>query len=441
VTYCRSHNIKLSIYVDDIILSGNRDTIHTHRDFVLKVLRELGWFINQEKSSLEPSVCKNYIGYTIQTVNDDGNVWISIPNVRISAVRRDIKRALKKGWLSARALARIAGQLISMSKAVIPAKLLLRNLYGTLKKRSSWQDILILDEYAVADLKWWIGSLAVWNGRAIIPHNIDIQMTTDASSVAWGAVLGDKQAQGYWNQRLSYMPSNYRELMAIRLALVSFTTELRGKTVQILTDNITSAAYINFQGGPSQELTDVARAIWDHALQNNIGISAKHLAGSLNLEADWLSRLPVSPSEWKLNPRLFCYLNTLWGPHTIDRFSTMINTHLKCYNSRFWDPLTHGVDALAQNDWSSHNNFVNPPWRLLNKILDVVVAQGAAATIIAPRWPSQRWFYRLKALSIAPPVPIPNNHMACHSMGTKLPEPLHNRKWKLYAWRICGRLN
>ena len=54
---------------------------------------------------------------------------------------RDINRALKNKVLTARALARICGQLISMSKAILPAKLLvLQNFYSSFSKASTFTE-------------------------------------------------------------------------------------------------------------------------------------------------------------------------------------------------------------------------------------------------------------------------------------------------------------
>ena len=67
-----------------------------------------------------------------------------------------IRLALKKKVLSARSLARISGQCIAMSKAIIPTKLLLRNIYKVLRKRTSWQDKLELDTGCIKDFTWWL---------------------------------------------------------------------------------------------------------------------------------------------------------------------------------------------------------------------------------------------------------------------------------------------
>ena len=80
-----------------------------------------------------------------------------------------------------------------MSKAIIPAKLLLRNIYKLLKCRVNWADTLVLSPEARKDLEWWSQALDSWNGAAAPHHKIDIQMVTDASSVGWGGHCQDQE--------------------------------------------------------------------------------------------------------------------------------------------------------------------------------------------------------------------------------------------------------
>ena len=98
--------------------------MQSHRKLFLDTLTQLGWVINSEKSSLSPDVTKNYIGYKITTGDKP---TLHVPNERIHKLRKDLKRVLAQCHVKARMLARIAGQCVSMSKAVLPAKLLLRN--------------------------------------------------------------------------------------------------------------------------------------------------------------------------------------------------------------------------------------------------------------------------------------------------------------------------
>ena len=109
------------------------------------------------------------------------------------------------------------------------------------------------------------------------------------------------------------------------------------------------------------------------------------------------------------------------------------------YNSLYWDPHTQGIDALTQSDWRTQNNFVTPPFRLLSRTLDVIEEQGAVATVIAPLWKGQPWFLRLKAMSVSHPIPLPNlSHVFKSVVPGTMVEPLRNKNWKMFAWRICG---
>ena len=170
-----------------------------------------------------------------------------------------------------------------------------------------------------------------------------------------------------------------------------------------------------------------------------IALSAKHLAGKENVHADHLSRLSTH-YEWQLHPRLFKFLDRIWGPHTIDRFASFTNTHLPLYNSLYFDTGSGGLDALAQLDWADHNNFVNAPFRLIPRIVRIIREQRADATLLAPWWPAQSWFRELLEMSIRPPLRLPNlKHMFLRSTHTT--KPLHNCRWKIYAWRISGKQN
>ena len=54
--------------------------------------------------------------------------------------------------------------------------------------------------------------------------------------------------------------------MAILMAIKTFLLEITGKSIQVLTDNITAFAYIVNKGWPSKELTKIAMEIWSLAI-------------------------------------------------------------------------------------------------------------------------------------------------------------------------------
>ena len=166
------------------------------------------------------------------------------------------------------------------------------------QQRKSWQHILKLDQGCLKDLGWWQTALKSWNGCAFCPKSIEVQLTTDASSVGWGGFIPGRQAQGLWTNSFYYDNSNLREMAAVLFSMIAFRKDLQGKVVQILSDNIATVANINFQGGPSASLTEMAALIWSEALKNKMQLTAKFLAGVQNTHADFLSRRIVPTAKY-----------------------------------------------------------------------------------------------------------------------------------------------
>ena len=70
-------------------------------------------------------------------------------------------------------------------------------------------------------------------------------MTTDASPSGWGAHCEELQIHGLWSKRESTLHINQLELLAIMKAFQAFLPRIKGKTVQLVTDNTTVMHYIN----------------------------------------------------------------------------------------------------------------------------------------------------------------------------------------------------
>jgi hypothetical protein len=323
VQYLRRKGLRVVLYVDDLILCAPPEDIVRQRDFLLQTLKSLGLYINFEKSVLDPSQSVTFIGYRVSTT--EVHPRIEIPQARIRKLKKDVRRALNSVTVSARFLARILGQCVSMTRAILPGKLLLRNAFRLLKTKSNWDDSLLLDCHTVQDLLWWHCSLHNWNGCPVVKAPIDCQMVTDASGLGWGAHLGAREACGVWDWYVRRRPSNTREMFAVLAGLKSFHSFVSGKHLEVLTDNISTVAYLNNLGGPSQELSELARAIWLTCHQFNIRLTVRHLSGAKNVWADALSRR-ASPHEWHLHPAVFRMVDSIWGPHTIDRFAGMANS-------------------------------------------------------------------------------------------------------------------
>ena len=192
--------------------------------------------------------------------------------------------------MSARGLARIIGQCITMTNAIVPAKLLLRSAYHILASRDNWESLVSISKEARRDLEWSLRAIQSWNRVPLTAEKtIDVQIETDTSCSGLRGVLDKKEATGFCSRLVSYQYSNFKELLAIYNTLLTFGDEIAGKHVQILTDNITCVAYINRFGGPSKKLSTLMTTIWTYCQSLGISLCAKHLAGKMSFRADQLS--------------------------------------------------------------------------------------------------------------------------------------------------------
>ena len=99
---------------------------------------------------------------------------------------------------------------------------------------------------------------------------------------------------------------NLREMMAVQNGLLGFSQFLRGKTIALFCDNVTTVAYLRRSGGTrSKVLFLKAREIllWVESMQ--ITILPQFIQLSLNTRADLLSRPNlVIGSEWTLHQQV-----------------------------------------------------------------------------------------------------------------------------------------
>ena len=133
-------------------------------------------------------------------------------------------------------------------------------------------------------------------------------------------------------------------------------------------------------------LQEIAVNILSTLMQTAIRLEMAWIPREKNQQADYLSRL-VDHDDWMLNPYIFQWIDSIWGPHTIDRFATHYNRQLPRFNSRFWNPNSEAVDAFTC-DWSGENNWLCPPVYLIPRVLRHAANSKAAATLVVPEWPS-----------------------------------------------------
>ncbi|XP_058021197.1 S1 RNA-binding domain-containing protein 1 isoform X2 [Ahaetulla prasina] len=214
-----------------------------------------------------------------------------------------------------------------------------------------------------------------------------------------------------------------------------YQNHLSDKHVLVLTDNITAKAHVNRQGGTrSKSLMKEARILFLWVERNLLSLTAEHISGVSNVQADWLSRQVIDQAEWRLHPDLFNDLSRRFGTPLVDMFATRQNTQLPRFFSRFPDPLAEGVDAL-RSPWPEGLLYAFPPLSIIPRVVRWILEEQAEVILIAPHWPRRSWFADLKSLSVAPLWRIPPSRVSLSQGALVHPDPL----WlQLTAWRLSG---
>ena len=93
-----------------------------------------------------------------------------------------------------------------------------------------------------------------------------------------------------------------------------------------MSDNITAVSYVNNKGGIKSEFCNkIAKELWVWCTSQNMWVSAAHIPGTQNTEADSFSRNFNETIEWKLNTHLFQKVSNIFGNPTLDLFASRIN--------------------------------------------------------------------------------------------------------------------
>ena len=184
-----------------------------------------------------------------------------------------------------------------------------------------------------------------------------------------------------WSKQEQGQSSSFRELKAIYNVIELYAPLLTHSKVKLFSDNQRACTIVD-KGSPKLILNQLATDIFVLALHNDITLCPQWIPKLENERADVISKF-LDKNDWKINPMIFDQLNRLWGPHTVDRFSSHCNNQIQKFNSRFASPGCEALDALAQN-WSIENNWVGPPVSMIISVIHHFMKCKAKGTLIIP---------------------------------------------------------
>jgi len=93
--------------------------------------------------------------------------------------------------------------------------------------------------------------------------------------------------EGNWTPEEAQHDIYYLEMLAVFLALKSFSNAISGKHVKLMDDNTAAVSTINQTGTcHSRVINQVAHPIWVWCIDHNVWLTVVHIPGKHNTEAD-----------------------------------------------------------------------------------------------------------------------------------------------------------
>ena len=310
--------------------------------------KHVGFVINWKKS-VTPVQEIGFLGLIINPVT----LELSLNKTNIQKVVSECQNLLKNPQTSILELTRLIGLLTSTFQAVLPTRLNCRFLQIqqilSLSENLSYLDKIVLNENSKIELKWSVQNLELCNGQALIQPPAEVLIQADVSTKGRGARCNGISTVGMWSAQEMKNCINVLELLAIKLAIQTFSKALKHKAIHLQVKNMVALTYLLKMGGTQNlKLVELTKEIWDHLLQCGITLTAEYLLSKLNVTADRESRNSSDSSEWKLAPQSFQRICQLRRTPEIDLFASRLSHQIKTYFSWRTDPLSQAADAFQK---------------------------------------------------------------------------------------------
>ena len=234
---------------------------------------------------------------------------------------------------------------------------------------------LLMDRDAESAVRWW--TQPPTEGLSLKAHSADLSMTTDASTVGWGATLDHRSASDLWSRKEMDLHINHLELLAVLRAVQGFILTLRSRAMTVHLDNVTAAAYL--------------MKVFRRLDEPEVDLFASNRSAQVE--------------------RYF----------TLDRR----------------DKKAAGINAL-EKEWDFELMYAFPPPQLISRILDRMNEHRETLILIIPFWTRAAWLPELIQMSMKQPLRLPLQQSTVSDLSTGRDLPSLS-KLRLTVWTICGK--
>lgn len=445
----RARSIPVLAYIDDgITADPSYEKCLWSVVRVVKLLDLLGAYFGIPKCRFRPSQEGEWLGFEL--VSRDEQFRVSSKKMkRVLAV---LARLISTQEVTPRQLAAVAGKLISLAPAVLPASLYSREFFQAIQGKISWDAIFPTSNSVKREAQEWINNLPRWNGRKWHAQPISVTASPDASDFGYGGLIqlpdGKKvPVFGNLSEQEVLSSSTARESVAF-LKLLEATCELypghvSNSSVQLTGDNQAAVLAFNEFRTRTSEVNRTLKRVFDLCVKFKFSVSAVWKPRDLLKMEDLLSREPDS-SDWGLSEKLvgdICkefqvnsvldlFASSSW--HVTDKFVSLVYT-----------PGCVGAQALAL-DWRALLQpgkfaWIFPPVRHIAEVVQRIERFQTNCIVILPERKASNWWIRMHQWTIAQSfsrIDIPRGTHSCRPSRRVPANTANPGLFKLRVFRI-----
>ncbi len=263
---------------------------------VLALFKLLGVPVSLDKL-VRPTTKLEYLGTSIDSVKGICEVTQAKLNKAITLLKRC------RGWsVPYKQLESLVGLLQYITNVVRPGKAFLGRLRDSLYKATNFNTVT-LGPVGRQDAEWWLKFLPSWPGTTYLAPPVEdasntVNMVTDASLVAMGAVFGRQWTQFKWDDKwlkLAFVETALSmpclEVGAILIGLRTWASLMEGKQVVVFSDCEPAIEAIRWGYSPKKNILALIRDITSILIRFSIHLRFIHVPTKANVVADGLSRL------------------------------------------------------------------------------------------------------------------------------------------------------
>jgi hypothetical protein len=323
----RLRGIPVSSYLDDG-LTGDKQSFVCLWIIVMiiRFLTLLGAVLSFPKCQFWPVQKGDWLGFVVDRATSQ---QFRVSDAKLAKVQAVLTELANAETVTPRLLARLAGKVIAMGPAVLPASLYSRPLFQAIQGKLSWDVVFPTPEDARHTARLFIERLSEWNGRRWYPRRILLEVASDASDFGFGGTIkmagrSPFELVGSLVEREVAMSSTAREMLGflriLQKAGARFPEMLRGAAVLVIGDNQGAVAALNKFSSTAPDVADSLKETFKLCSTLDFDVLGQWRPREELAAEDALSRVPDA-SDWGLAPRAPALVLGAFGPPSVDLFA------------------------------------------------------------------------------------------------------------------------